>query len=148
MRGMASICVLGLIALGCIVNDTDDPGAGAAGQGGEGNGSEQGGAAGSSSPAEGGTAGAAENDCSVTEEDDVCSACVKNKCCDVWWACVGDCADQLECYQICLQERESLAAQDDAACREECEVADAEAQTALIDCLLPKKKAGCREECF
>jgi hypothetical protein len=152
MRTIASICVLGLMAVGCTVHNADDPDGGAAGQGGQGNGREQGGSAGSGSSAEGGSAGAAENDCSVTDEDDVCSSCVKNECCAEWWACLGDCSYQIECYVPCLQDRQSLAPEDDAACREECGVADAEVQTALIECLVPQEgddeKPGCREECF
>jgi hypothetical protein len=152
MRPTVSLCVLGLVGLGCIVKNGDDPDVGTAGQGGGGHGSEQGGSAGSSSSAEGGAAGAAENDCSLTADDDVCSSCVKNECCAEWWACLNDCSIQIECYVSCLQERYSLAAEDDAACREECSVAGAQAQTQLIACLLPKEgddePAGCRDECF
>jgi hypothetical protein len=149
MRKIASIWVLGLFALGCVVENSEDPGAGAAGQGGQGSGREEGGAAGSTASAEG---GASENDCSVTAADDVCSSCVKNECCEVWLACVGECSPQIECYVPCLQDRRSLAAEDDAACRQQCDVADAKAQTALIDCLLPPEsdddEAGCRGVCF
>lgn len=147
MRRLAILCALGMFVVGCC--DDGECDACSCGAGGTGGASEQGGAAGATPSPEGGASSDAP-DCTVTEDDDVCSECVKNTCCDEWWTCLDDCAVQVECYQVCLQDRGSLTAENDTACREECDVADEKKQNALIECLVPEDSdaPGCREECF
>jgi len=147
MCRLLAIALLGLLSWGCVESGEES-----GGQGGAENTGAEGGRGGATPSAEGGAAGAAVDYCAVTEEDDVCSTCVKNKCCDKWVVCLGDCSEQLECYLPCLQDRASPTVEDDTACREECHVADAETQTALIECLLPETNddddAGCRSVCL